>query len=84
MHEHWEIKQERSKIMANQEIDNAYEIATNNGAIGGKVVGAGGGGFLLFVTENKIATRKAMLSLGLQEVSVAFDYIGTSTIMANY
>ena len=48
MHEHWQYKKERSKFMTNNKINHLYNIAINNGALGGKLIGAGGGGFLMF------------------------------------
>jgi len=81
MHEHWLNKQKRSKSMLNESINDAYNLARRNGAIGGKLVGAGGGGFLLFVTKDKKATRNAFRTLGLREVPVSFDYSGTQTVI---
>ena len=52
MHEHWEHKKRRSSGMSNPQIDEWYELGRKNGAIGGKLVGAGGGGFLLFYAED--------------------------------
>lgn len=81
MNEHWQMKKLRSKNMANQAINDCYDAAMDNGAFGGKLVGAGGGGFLLFVTDDRIATRKAMVDRGLVEVPIRFDYTGTTTLM---
>lgn len=81
MHSHWQRKKQRSPSMVNSEIENIYNIAMENGAIGGKLVGAGGGGFLLFVTENKMKTRTALAELGLSEVNIDFEYSGTETIV---
>ena len=53
MHEHWAHKKSRSNAMSNQKIDYWYELGMKNGAVGGKLVGAGGGGFLMFVKEQK-------------------------------
>ncbi|NBW98100.1 galactokinase [bacterium] len=80
MHEHWENKKKRSNGMSNQDIDRWYNIALDNGAIGGKVIGAGGGGFLMFYTEEKTRLRKAMAREGLHEVRFGFDYEGTKII----
>ena len=60
MHEHWLHKKKRSSLMSNADIDRWYELARANGAIGGKVIGAGGGGFLLFYTEEKAKLRAAL------------------------
>jgi len=58
MHEHWQFKKQRSKLMSNPDIDKWYDLARDNGAIGGKLIGAGGGGFLLFYTEQKGRLRQ--------------------------
>jgi D-glycero-alpha-D-manno-heptose-7-phosphate kinase len=81
MHEHWEHKRERSPGTSNEKINSWYEKGRAHGAIGGKLVGAGGGGFLLFFAEDRKALRKAMESEGLREVHFAFDHDG-STLMA--
>ena len=80
MHEHWQFKKQRSKHMTNPEIDRWYDLALDNGAIGGKLIGAGGGGFLLFYTEQKARLRKAVRGAGLMEVSLGFDYEGTKIL----
>jgi D-glycero-alpha-D-manno-heptose-7-phosphate kinase len=53
-----------------------------NGAIGGKLIGAGGGGFLMFYSEDKVNLRKCMRSIGLKEVRFSFDFEGTKQIMS--
>src|ERR1700722_18284516 len=78
MHLHWERKRCRSKGMSNAAIDRWYELARSNGALGGKLVGAGGGGFLLLYTEEKTRLRKALLDAGLTEVRWRFDFQGTT------
>lgn len=80
MHEHWEHKKKRSGAMSNPEIDVWYELAMRNGALGGKLIGAGGGGFLMFYTEDKARLRHAMLQAGLQEVRFHFDFEGTKVV----
>jgi D-glycero-alpha-D-manno-heptose-7-phosphate kinase len=80
MHEHWENKKRRSGGMTNSDIDNWYNLAIKNGAIGGKLVGAGGGGFLMFMAKDKIKLRKAMKQAGLEEVRFKFDFEGTKVI----
>ena len=82
MHEHWLHKKKRSSEMSNQQIDNWYEIGLKNGAIGGKLVGAGGGGFLLFYAYDKKKLRKAMCEQGLDEVRFRFDFEGTKIILS--
>jgi D-glycero-alpha-D-manno-heptose-7-phosphate kinase len=80
MHEHWERKRRRSTGMTNERIDRWYETARANGALGGKLIGAGGGGFLLFYTEDKTRLRHAMRESGLPEVRVDFDSQGTTVV----
>jgi D-glycero-alpha-D-manno-heptose-7-phosphate kinase len=80
MHTHWQHKKKRSKLMSNPEIDGWYDLAMANGAIGGKLIGAGGGGFLLFYTEEKGRLRNALRGAGLMEVPVTFDYEGTKIL----
>jgi len=80
MHQHWEHKKKRSGSMSNQNIDAWYETALKNGAIGGKVVGAGGGGFLMFMAHDAAKLRDAMTKSGLQEVRFKFDFEGTKVI----
>ncbi len=80
MHQHWEHKKKRSGGMSNQDIDAWYETALKNGAIGGKVVGAGGGGFLMFMAHDAAKLRSAMTKAGLQEVRFKFDFEGAKVI----
>jgi len=79
MHEHWEHKKKRSGGMSNPKIDEWYALARGNGAIGGKLVGAGGGGFLMFYTEDREKLKEAMAAVGLEEVRFRFDFEGTTT-----
>ena len=80
MHVHWEHKKKRSGAMSNSSIDEHYELARANGALGGKLIGAGGGGFLMFYTEDKTRLRRAMLASGLREVRFRFDFQGTTVV----
>ena len=82
MHEHWEHKKNRSGKMSNPKIDQWYELGRRNSAIGGKLVGAGGGGFLMFYTEDPKRLRQAMNHAGLEEVRFRFDYEGTKVLIA--
>jgi D-glycero-alpha-D-manno-heptose-7-phosphate kinase len=82
MHEQWEQKKRRSGGMSNPHIDEWYELALKNGAIGGKLVGAGGGGFLLFYSEDHRRVRQAMAGAGLEEVRFRFDFEGTKVLLA--
>lgn len=80
MHVHWQHKKARSQGMSNGRIDEYYRLARDNGAIGGKLIGAGGGGFLMFFAENRARLREAMTGAGLQEVRFRFDFEGTKVI----
>jgi D-glycero-alpha-D-manno-heptose-7-phosphate kinase len=81
MHEHWENKRKRGE-MSNERIDACYQLARNHGALGGKLIGAGGGGFLMFYTEEKTRLRHAMREAGLAEVRINFDTSGTSVLIS--
>lgn len=82
MHEHWEHKKSRSKGMSNEFIDSAYNKALQAGAVGGKLVGAGGGGFLMFYASDKEKLRNKMSEIGLEEVRFKFDFEGTKVILS--
>jgi D-glycero-alpha-D-manno-heptose-7-phosphate kinase len=81
MNVHWNRKKERSGSMTTGEIDGWYEHALRNGAVGGKLIGAGGGGFLMFYADDKTRLRHAMRQLGLTEVRFRFDFEGTKVII---
>jgi len=80
MHMHWQHKKKRSAAMTNPAIDEYYELALRNGALGGKLIGAGGGGFLMFYTEDKTRLRRTMCAAGLREVRMRFDFQGTAVV----
>jgi D-glycero-alpha-D-manno-heptose-7-phosphate kinase len=81
MHEHWLRKRERSASITNSHIDELYELAlTKGGATGGKLVGAGGGGFLLFHTFNRKLLRETMEAAGLKEMEFRFEFKGSIVI----
>ena len=80
LHEHWEHKKRRSGGMTNPQIDEWYELGRMHGAIGGKLVGAGGGGFLMFYAEDRTRLRAAMTHAGLEEVRFRFDFEGTKVL----
>jgi D-glycero-alpha-D-manno-heptose-7-phosphate kinase len=82
MNVHWEKKKKRSGGMSNPKIDEWYTIARENGALGGKLIGAGGGGFLMFYAEDKVKLRKVMGEAGLTEVRFRFDYEGTKVVVS--
>ena len=77
MNVHWEHKKARSGGMTNPRIDEYYQLGLRNGALGGKLIGAGGGGFLMFYAEDKTRLRRAMTQAGLREVRIRFDFEGT-------
>jgi D-glycero-alpha-D-manno-heptose-7-phosphate kinase len=83
MHEHWEHKKRRSGGMSNPKIDEWYELGMKNGAVGGKLVGAGGGGFLMFMAHDKNKLRQVMAAAGLEEVRFRFDFEGTKVVMSS-
>ena len=83
MHEHWEHKKRRSGGMSNQQIDDWYQLGIQNGAIGGKLVGAGGGGFLMFMARDRVKLRDAMAKAGLEEVRFKFDFEGTKVVLSS-
>jgi D-glycero-alpha-D-manno-heptose-7-phosphate kinase len=80
MHEHWERKRMRTPGMSNGRIDQIYSCARENGALGGKLIGAGGGGFLMFYTEEKTRLRRAMTQQGLREVRFRFEFEGARVV----
>lgn len=82
MHEHWEHKKKRSGGMSNPQIDAWYELGRAHGAVGGKLVGAGGGGFLMFYAEDTARLRLAMQGAGLEEVRFRFDFEGTKIVLS--
>ena len=81
MNVHWEHKKKRSGNMSNPKIDDWYKLALKNGAVGGKLIGAGGGGFLMFYAEDKTKLRHALTKEGLEEVRFRFDFEGTKIIL---
>ena len=82
MHEHWEHKKSRSTGMSNDFIDEVYNLALKSGAVGGKLVGAGGGGFLLFYASDKEKLCSEITKIGLEEVRFKFDFEGTKVILS--
>jgi D-glycero-alpha-D-manno-heptose-7-phosphate kinase len=83
MHEHWLHKKQRSSGMSNPQIDVWYDLAMNNGAVGGKLVGAGGGGFLMFMAKDRNKLRHTMSSAGLEEVRFRFDFEGSKVVLSS-
>jgi D-glycero-alpha-D-manno-heptose-7-phosphate kinase len=78
---HWQSKKRLSEGISNPQIDAWYELAKQNGAIGGKISGAGGGGFLmLYCEENKARLREVMRGAGLRELKFRFDFEGSKVV----
>ncbi len=82
LNEHWQYKKTRSARISSESIENAYSLGLKNGAIGGKLVGAGGGGFILFYANDREKLRDAMQGLGLEELRFKFDFEGTKVILS--
>ncbi len=82
MHDHWLEKKKISDKMTNRIIDKWYDKAMQNGALGGKLMGAGGGGFLLFCSENgkRKHLRKTMEAEGLRYMDFQFDWEGCKVL----
>jgi D-glycero-alpha-D-manno-heptose-7-phosphate kinase len=83
LHEHWENKKRRSTQISDRRIDAWYEVAREHGALGGKIMGAGGGGFFMFCCTNgrKAQLRKALTSEGLREMPYDFDFEGAKVLV---
>ncbi|MFI5337568.1 MAG: galactokinase [Opitutales bacterium] len=80
---HWQRKKARTTGMSNDRINEWYDHAMAHGAMGGKLIGAGGGGFLMFYAREKTKLRHAMREKGLQEVRFRFDFEGTKVVTQN-
>jgi D-glycero-alpha-D-manno-heptose-7-phosphate kinase len=76
----WEQKKRRTPGASNARIDEWFELGMANGALGGKLVGAGGGGFLMFYTDSQPRLRHALFGTGLREVRFRFDFEGTKVV----
>ena len=83
MHDHWQYKKSRTTGITNSEVDDLYNYALKNGAVGGKLVGAGGGGFLLFVTANKAKLRHAMKNKLLEKYLLTLIMKGANSSYPN-
>ena len=83
LHEHWENKKRRSGQISDRRIDQWYNIARENGALGGKIMGAGGGGFFMFCCVNgrKAQLRQALAAEGLREMPYDFDFEGAKVLV---
>ena len=84
MDEHWKEKKKTSKKISKNLFDQYYDIAKQNGALGGKIIGAGGGGFFIFYTNSPVKKkqlRKEFIKRGLPEVRMPFELEGTKTLL---
>lgn len=80
MDEHWQLKRRRSEGMSSTDTDRWYDLAMASGALGGKLVGAGAGGFLLFYSTEPARLREALAREHLAEVRFHFDFDGSTTV----
>ena len=78
---HWQNKKKRSGKMSNPRIDEWYDLAMANGAVGGKLIGAGGGGFLMFYAQDRDRLRSTLHAAGMEEVRFRFDFDGTKVLV---
>jgi D-glycero-alpha-D-manno-heptose-7-phosphate kinase len=78
----WDLKHDRARTDVHARVDRWIRDGIAAGALGGKLVGAGGGGFLLFYADDKASLRDTMAAHGLQEVRFTIDDEGSSTIVA--
>jgi D-glycero-alpha-D-manno-heptose-7-phosphate kinase len=81
MNRHREYKQERSKSMSNDRIDHWYQLAIANDVLGGKLIDAGGDGFLMFLCQERARGLQVLTDEGLEEVRFRFDFEGTKVIL---
>lgn len=81
MHNHWQHKKKRSEGISNDSINQWYDLAHANGSLGGKLIGAGGGGFLLFYAKDRTQLRREMAKVGLTEVRFRFDLEGSKVLV---
>jgi D-glycero-alpha-D-manno-heptose-7-phosphate kinase len=82
LHEGWKIKKRLSSKISNDHIDGMYESALRNGALGGKITGAGGGGFLLLYCQqqHQKKVREALVAGGAREMGFEFDFQGAQVV----
>ena len=80
LQDHWKEKLKRSPDMCPKEIQNYISLGLKNGALGAKLIGAGGGGFIMFICNDKHQLRKKLTQAGLQELSFDFDSLGVQII----
>jgi D-glycero-alpha-D-manno-heptose-7-phosphate kinase len=85
LHDHWQNKKKRSTKISDSSIDRSYELLKEHGGLGGKVMGAGGGGFFMCYcpSKRKAGLRKAFGEIGLRELAYDFDFEGAK-VMVNF
>jgi D-glycero-alpha-D-manno-heptose-7-phosphate kinase len=83
MNEQWQHKKTIEKSITNSDIDEIYTKGIRAGAVGGKLLGAGGGGFMLFLTPPE-RQKSVAYALGLKEVPIDFEYLGSQLIYHDY
>ena len=81
LNENWKIKRELSKTVTNNKINEIYDIAINTGVYGGKLVGAGAGGFLMFVCDQKVKDKIKKKLYKLKSLEIKVDTVGSSLIL---
>lgn len=84
MHEHWRIKKEMSGLISSNDFDDIYNLARSSGASGGKLLGAGGGGYFLFYCPSeggRESVRVTLSSAGLVEMPLEIDCVGTRVLL---
>ena len=80
LNDHWNHKKKRSSKMTNKFINRLYDFGLNNGAIGGKLIGAGGGGFLIFFSKNSKQLDQAFKKIKINKVNFKFDFEGVKLL----
>ena len=81
MDEHWNVKRQMSTLISSGDFDSVYALAKSNGALGGKLLGAGGGGYFMFYCPNEESierVHKAITDAGLQRMDFGIDYHGST------
>ncbi len=83
LNEHWMNKKSRSAQISDRHIDRLYERARESGALGGKLMGAGGGGFLMLLAEQGTVrrVREAIAAEGIRQMPFKFDLEGAKTLL---
>ena len=82
--EHWQNKKRRSNKISDDRIDSVYERARDCGALGGKVLGAGGGGFLMLLCDangSRRKVREALAQFGMRYMPFTFDVEGAKVLL---